>query len=146
MTEYLKPLPPISNLNQPFWDGLREGQLRMQQCLSCELIWYPPGPLCPDCWSTEIEWTTLSGRGTVNSWVVFHQAYLKGFADDVPYNVTEVTLDEGPRLMTNLVGIDNDQIEMGMPVEIVFDAVTDEITLAKFTPVQPVETKRSSAT
>jgi uncharacterized protein len=138
VTDYLKPLPPITNLNRPYWDGLREGRLQMQQCLACHLIWYPPGPLCPQCWSTGIEWATLSGRGTVNSWVVFHQAYLKGFDDEVPFNVAEVTLDEGPRLMTNLVGIDNDQIEAGMPVEIVFDAVTDEVTLAKFAPAQPV--------
>lgn len=134
MTDYLKPLPPLTNLNRPYWDGLRERQLRMQQCSGCRLIWYPPSPLCPNCWSTQIEWVPLSGRGTVNSWVVFHQAYLKGFDGEVPFNVAEVTLAEGPRLMTNLVGVANDEIEIGMPVEIVFDPVTDEITLAKFQP------------
>jgi uncharacterized OB-fold protein len=76
----------------------------------------------------------LSGRGTVNSWVVFHQAYLKGYDDEVPFNVAEVTLEEGPRLMTNLVGLANDEIEIGMPVEIVFEPVTAEVTLAKFAP------------
>lgn len=146
MTGYLKPLPPITNLNRPYWDGLREGRLRMQQCPACRLIWYPPGPLCPQCWSTDIEWTTLSGRGTVNSWVVFHQAYLKGFDDEVPFNVAEVALEEGPRLMTNLVGIDIDQIEVGMPVEIVFDAVTDEVTLAKFALARQVGADGSGAT
>ena len=146
MTDYLKPLPPITNLNRPYWDGLREGRLQMQQCQACRLVWYPPGPLCPHCWSTEIEWATLSGRGTVNSWVVFHQAYLKGFDDEVPFNVAEVTLEEGPRLMTNLVGIDADQIEVGMPVQIVFDAVTEEVTLAKFEPAQHVGANMSGAT
>ena len=136
MTEYLKPLPPITNLNRPYWDGLREHQLRMQQCSDCRLIWYPPAPVCPGCWGTLIEWVPLSGRGTVNSWVVFHQAYLKGYDGEVPFNVAEVTLEEGPRLMTNLVGVANDEIEMGMPVEIVFDAVTDEVTLAKFKPAE----------
>lgn len=134
MTDYLKPLPPLTNLNRPYWDGLREGVLRMQRCSACSHLWYPPAPLCPECWSRDNEWVTLSGRGQVNSWVVFHQAYLPGYGDEVPFNVAEVTLDEGPRLITNLVGIDNDDIEIGLPVEIVFDAVTDEVTLAKFTP------------
>jgi uncharacterized OB-fold protein len=65
---------------------------------------------------------------------VFHQAYFKGFAGDIPYNVAEVELDEGPRLTTNLVGVANDAIKAGMPVEIVYDDVTEELTLAKFRP------------
>jgi uncharacterized OB-fold protein len=72
----------------------------------------------------------------VNSWVVFHQAYFSSFTDDVPYNVAEVELEEGPRLLTNLVAVDNDDITMDMPVEIVFDDVTDEVTLAKFRPIR----------
>ncbi len=134
MSDYLKPLPPITNLSKPYWDSLRDGVLRMPQCQACELVFYPPAPLCPGCWSRDLTWAALSGRGTVNSWVVFHQAYLKGYDNEVPFNVAEVTLDEGPRLMTNLVGIDNDDIRVGMPVQVVFDAVTEEITLAKFAP------------
>ena len=134
MSEYLKPLPPVTNLNRPYWEGLRDGVLRMQRCASCRLIWYPPSPSCPRCWSADHAWTQLSGRGTVNSWVVFHQAYLKGYDEEVPFNVAEVTLAEGPRLMTNLVEVDNDDIRAGMPVEVVFDAVTEEVTLAKFRP------------
>jgi uncharacterized OB-fold protein len=133
--EYLKPLPPITNLNRPYWDGLREGVLRMQRCSSCHRIWYPPSPLCPHCWSDEHDWVALSGRATVNSWVVFHQAYLRGYDDEVPFNVAEVTLAEGPRLMTNLVDVANEDIHAGMAVEVVYDAVTDEVTLAKFRPV-----------
>jgi uncharacterized OB-fold protein len=68
----------------------------------------------------------------VNSWVVFHQSYFRGFDGELPYNVAEVELEEGPRLLTNLVGITNDQISAGMPVEIVFEDVTGEVTLAKF--------------
>jgi uncharacterized OB-fold protein len=81
-----------------------------------------------------VAWQPLSGRGTVTAWVVFHQAYFASFTSDVPYNVAEVELDEGPRLLTNLVEVENDAITMGMPVEIVFDDVTDEVTLAKFQP------------
>jgi uncharacterized OB-fold protein len=67
--------------------------------------------------------------------VVFHQSYFKGFDSELPYNVAEVELDEGPRLLTNLVGIGNNGIRAGMPVEITFEDVTGEVTLAKFKPV-----------
>jgi len=79
----------------------------------------------------------LSGCGRVNSWVVLHQSYFRGFDGELPYNVTEVELDEGPRLLTNLVGISNDQIRGAMRVEIVFEDVTSEVTLAKFRPQNP---------
>jgi uncharacterized protein len=132
---YTKPLPTISELNRPYWDGLKRHELRLQKCAGCSTIWSPPAPLCPQCWSRDLVWTQLSGRGRVNSWVVFHQSYFRGFDADLPYNVTEVELDEGPRLLTNLVGIANDQIRAGMPVEIVYDDMTDAITLAKFRPL-----------
>ena len=71
----------------------------------------------------------------MTSWVVFHQSYFRSFEGEIPYNVAEVELEEGPRLLTNLVGIGNDAIRTAMPVEIVFDDVTDAVTLAKFKPV-----------
>lgn len=133
-TQYQKPLPAISSLNQPYWEGLRKRELKLPKCDACAMVWYPPSPLCPKCWSREFTWTRLSGRGRVSSWVVFHQSYFRGFESEVPYNVAEVELDEGPRLLTNLVGISNDQIRAHMPVEIVFDDVTEVVTLAKFKP------------
>ena len=134
MATYPKPLPAKSPLNAPYWDGLKRHELRLQRCQDCGTIWYPPAPFCPGCWSRQVLWQTLSGRGTVNTWVVFHQAYFAAFTADVPYNVAEVELDEGPRLLTNLVAVENDAITIGMPVEIIFDDVTDEVTLAKFRP------------
>ncbi len=133
--QYQKPLPAISSLNKPFWDALKKHELRLQKCDGCGCVSYPPSPLCPQCWSRKSSWSRMSGRGRVNSWVVFHQSYYRGFDNELPYNVAEVELDEGPRLLTNLVGIANDQIYGGMPVEIVFEDVTSEVTLAKFRPV-----------
>jgi uncharacterized OB-fold protein len=133
-TAYQKPLPAISSLNQPYWDALKRRELRMQQCDECWRVWFPPSPLCPKCWSRKFSWKQLSGQGRVNSWVVFHQAYFKSYEHDLPYNVAEVELDEGPRILTNLVGIVNDQIRAGLEVEVVFDDVTGDITLAKFKP------------
>ena len=132
--QYQKPLPTITSLNRPYWDGLKERELRMQKCDGCGLIWFPPSPLCPNCWSRKFAWTKLSGRGRINSWVVFHQAYFRSFENDVPYNVVEVELEEGPRILSNLVGLASSEIHSGMPVEMVFDDVTEEIALAKFKP------------
>jgi uncharacterized OB-fold protein len=133
-SQYEKPLPTITPLNQPYWDGLKNRELKMQKCDGCGKVWYPPAPLCPACWSRKFTWTRLSGRGRVSSWVVFHQPYFRSFEKEIPYNVAEVELDEGPRLTTNLVGVKNEEIRAGMPVEVIFDAVTPEITLAKFKP------------
>ncbi len=135
MAEYTKPLPAITTLNRPYWDGLKAGRLALPKCRACGAIWFPPSPFCPRCWSREYAWRALSGRGTVSSWVVFHQAYFSSFKDEIPYNVAEVELAEGPRLLTNLVGVSNERIYAGMPVEVVFDHVTEDVTLAKFRPV-----------
>lgn len=134
MEVYSKPLPAVSELNRPFWDALRNRMLLLPKCNACGLVWYPPSPFCPDCWSKDFTWKRLSGKGRVNSWVVFHQAYFSSLKDDIPYNVAEVELDEGPRLLTNLVDVSNDKIEAGMTVEIVYDDVTENVTLAKFRP------------
>ena len=134
MEVYSKPLPAVSELNRPFWDALRNRMLLLPKCNACGVVWYPPSPFCPDCWSKDFTWKRLSGKGRVNSWVVFHQAYFSSLKDDIPYNVAEVELDEGPRLLTNLVDVSNDKIEGGMIVEIVYDDVTENVTLAKFRP------------
>src|SRR5580658_9281319 len=128
---YQKPLPAISSLNRPYWEGLKRRELRMQKCEGCGRIWYPPSPLCPGCWSRKFTWKQLSGRGRVNSWVVFHQAYFRSYERDIPYNVAEIELAEGPRVLGNLVAVANSDIRGGMPVEIVFDDVTDEIKIGR---------------
>jgi uncharacterized OB-fold protein len=131
---YTKPRPAISALNRPYWDALRRREFMLQRCAECGMRWYPPAPLCPRCWSRRIEWAPASGRGRVSSWVVFHQSYFRGFDAEIPYNVAEVELEEGPRLLTNLIGIRNEEIRAGMEVEVVFDEAAPDLTLAKFRP------------
>jgi uncharacterized OB-fold protein len=80
----------------------------------------------------------LSGKGAVESWVVFHQNYFKGFADEIPYNVTLIRLAEGPQLVTNLVEIANADIHAGLGVEVVFHPATDDVTIPRFKPVGEV--------
>ena len=86
------------------------------------------------CLSSEVEWVRASGRGTVYSFTVTHQNQAPGFREELPYVLAIVELEEGPRIMTNVVGVAPDAVRIGMPVEVVFDDVTPEVTLAKFRP------------
>lgn len=127
-----KPLPTITGANAPFWEGTRAAELRMQQCQDCKHIRFPINAVCPDCLSENSEWVALSGRGEIFSYVVFHQVYNKAFADDVPYNVALVQLEEGPRMFSNIITADNGIPKVGMPVEVTFEKVNDEVTLPRF--------------
>ena len=129
-----KPLPRPTEDSAPYWDAAHRGELRMQRCADCGLVRFPPSLLCAHCLSNQAEWACLSGRGTVFSWIVVHQSQHPAFNADTPYNVTIVELEEGPRLHTQLVECPNDAIHIGMPVEVVFDKVNDEVTLPKFRP------------
>jgi uncharacterized protein len=135
MTDYAKPLPHIAPLAQPFWDATRSDRLEVQRCKTCGHMRFPPSKFCDECLGEEAEWERVSGQGTVWSVCEFHRVYFKGFEAEIPYNVALVRLDEGPRMYTNLVGIAYENIEIGMRVEAVFEAVTDSVTLLKFRPV-----------
>ena len=136
MSEWEKFLPHPTEDTEPYWEYAAKRELRMQKCKSCGHLRFPPSVICPRCWSQESEWTKLSGRGRVWSWVIFHQAFYPGYADDVPYNTAIIQLEEGPSLHTNVIGCRNQDIYIGMPVEVVFEQVTDEVTLPKFRPVR----------
>jgi len=129
-----KPLPTITDENRPFWEATRHGELRLQRCRQCDRYRYPIAASCPRCLSLDAEWAAVSGRGRVFSYVVFHQVYHQAFKDDVPYNVVLVRLDEGPFMFSNVVGVGNEQLRCDMPVTVVFERVTDEVTLPRFRP------------
>ncbi|MQA94576.1 MAG: hypothetical protein GEV11_07940 [Streptosporangiales bacterium] len=109
----------------------------MQKCDACGHIRYPIGRICPECLAPGGTWTGLSGRGEVLSRIVFHQVYNKAFADDVPYNVVLVQLDEGPRMFSNVVGVPNEDVRVGMRVRLHCDPVTAEVTIPRFVPEEP---------
>ncbi|MBI4338262.1 MAG: OB-fold domain-containing protein [Chloroflexi bacterium] len=134
-TEYPKPLPEVTEDSRPFWEGCQRHELLLQQCSRCGYRRYA-SPLCPQCWSPEHQWVKACGRGVVYTWIVVHQRYHRAFEKDLPYNVTIVELEEGPRLMTNLVGIRNEDIRPGLPVEVAWDDMTKELTLPKFAPAR----------
>jgi uncharacterized OB-fold protein len=132
MSEYTKPLPTITDENRGFWEGCKIGKLRMQKCDDCGHIRYPISNVCPKCLSYNFKWSDLSGRGEVFSYVIFHQLYNKAFEKDIPYNVAMVQLEEGPRMFSNVVGVENDAVKVGDKLEVTFDSVTPEITIPKF--------------
>ncbi len=106
----------------------------LQKCGDCDTLRHP-SPICGNCLSMDSEWVAMSGRGKLYTWTVVHQRYHPGFAEETPYNVAIVELEEGPRLLTKIVDCPNDNLYIGMEVEVVFEDVTEEIALPKFKPV-----------
>ena len=134
MSNDTKALPRITPDSVPFWDALRERRLMLPYCIDCGEPHLPPGPVCPVCFSGRLEWRAVSGRGRISTWTVVHKAWFPSFAADVPYNVVQVELDEGPRLTANLVGLPNERLAVGLAVEIDYDEQREGITLPRFRP------------
>ena len=118
----------------PFFDGARKGQLMVQKCDDCGLLRFPASELCSNCLSIRAGWTGVSGRGEIYSFNIMHQVYHPGFAAEVPYGVVVVKLEEGAKVVSNLVGVRPHEIKCGMPVEVIFEKVNDQVTLPKFRP------------
>jgi uncharacterized OB-fold protein len=130
----LPPLPRPYQDTAPYWNAAREHRFVLQRCTACgEHQFYPRG-VCSHCLSSDLEWNDASGRGTVYSFSINHRAPHPGFADNLPFVLAIVELEEGPRMMTNIVECDPETVTIGMPVTVVFDDVTEEITLPKFRP------------
>lgn len=134
---YTKALPKATPETQEFWDGLKRHELRIQKCQDCNQFYFFPRPFCPHegCRSSNVEWETVSGKGKLHTYVISHRGF-GPWAEDTPYVIAVVELDEGPRMMTNLVDVEPDPANLpaDLPLEIVYDDVTDEVTLAKFRP------------
>lgn len=117
--------PPASAVAEPFWEASRERRLVLQRCRSCErAIWYPR-VLCPHCGGVDLEWGAAEGTGTVYAVSVQHRAAHPGLADRVPYAVALVDLDDGVRMMTNVVGCDATSVQVGQRVRPVWEPLTD---------------------
>lgn len=132
---HAKPLPRITPDSEPFYQGLKQRLLLLPYCRACNKPHLPPGPVCPFCFADAIDWRKASGRGKVSTWTVVHKAWFPAFQDDIPYNVVQVELEEGPRLTANVAGIRNEELKVGLAVEIVYDDVAPELTLPRFRPV-----------
>ena len=132
----MRVVPPVDDHGDRFfWEGARAGQLLIQRCRSCGTLRHPPAPMCGHCGSLEWEGTVSSGRGTVHSWIVSRHP---SRPDDDPRVVVLVDLEEGTRLVSNLVEVDPDQVHNDMAVEVCFVAYDDgEVVLPQFRPAPP---------
>jgi uncharacterized OB-fold protein len=127
-------LPTPDENTQAYWDGTREGKLLIKRCADCGRAHFYPRPFCPHCWSENVTWEQASGRGTLYTYSVVHVNDLPPFPERVPYVAAIVDLEEGPRVMTNIVDADFDALQVGMPVEVTFREETEAVTLALFRP------------
>jgi uncharacterized OB-fold protein len=129
---YDKPRPRMDGIGAPYWQAAQRHELVAQRCGQCATFMFPPTTICEHCLSGDLVWTPLSGKGTVWSFIVMYQQYYSSFAADIPYNIAVVRSAEGPKFITNLVGIANDDVRVEMPVEVVFDDVDEGLTLPKW--------------
>ena len=136
MAEWKKPLPTVSGETRPFWEACRREELLIQKCSACgEYQFYPRG-ICANCWTTGIAWVKASGKGTVWSYTVTYQNRTAGFAEEVPYVLALVELEEGVKMFTNIIQCGPGDVTIGMPVEVTFVPATDQISVPYFKPAQ----------
>jgi uncharacterized OB-fold protein len=128
----LMPLPQPSVETKPFWAAVQERKLLMPKCDACGTVSFPPTVACGRCEKTAFTWTEMSGRGKVYSFVVYHRVYHPAFADKVPYVVAVIELDEGPRIISNIMNVPIPEVTCEMPVSVVFDEARDGYLIPKF--------------
>lgn len=129
-----KPTPETMH----FWEGNRVGELRLQRCRECRHAYFPPRPFCPSCHSDSVEVFAASSKASLYSYIINHRP-APGMQS--PFAIAVVELEEGPRMMTNIVNCDQtpEALQLDMPLSVVFEKLDDELTLAMFQPDVKVE-------
>ena len=133
--DFTAPLPTPTPTSAPFWEGLKDGVFRLQKCADCGAWVFYPRNRCSNCLSDALSWHAVSGTGTLYTYTIARQPTSPHFAKEVPQRLAIVELDEGVRVTTTLVDVADDDIRIGMRVEPVYEAVSDEITLVRYRPV-----------
>lgn len=138
MAEYQKPLPTILEESKEYWGGCKRHELLLQKCRLCGQYQFPHRTICSHCdtLTSDLEVVKASGKGTVYSFSTVFRPLSAGFAPDVPYTIVLVDLAEGPRMMSSMVDCEPENVKIDMGVEVVFDDVTEEVTLPKFRPLR----------
>lgn len=128
-------IPKPTPETQHYWDGAKEGELRLQQCKSCDKIYFPPRAFCPECGSRDVKVIKASGKSRLYSYIINHLP-APGF--EGPFAVAVVELEEGPRLMSNILECEQtpEALQLDMPLEVTFEKLSDEITLPQFKPAK----------
>lgn len=129
------PVPAVNADTAPWWQACAEHRLVVQRCTHCRATRHPPGPVCPTCRSMESDWQELSGMATLYSYTVVRQAFLPGI--DVPYVVAVVEPDDGGddvRMVSNVVGVDPEDVHIGMALQVVWEDMGPDLALPRFVP------------
>ena len=129
-----KPIPVPDEISARFFDGARDGRLMLQHCTGCDGWSFPVRERCPHCFAGRLQWRTASGRGTLYTFAIMHQVMNPGFTGSVPYNVCQIDLHEGVRMISNVVGVANNALQIGMKLEAFFDDIGEGIRVPKFRP------------
>ena len=129
-----KPLPTPTPTSAPFWQGLNEGVVKLQRCRACAAWVFYPRNRCPKCLADRLEWRAVSGAATLVTFTIARQPTAPQFADEVPQKLAVVELDEGVRLTSTLVGVDEKSIRIGMRLKPYFDHVSADVTLLRYQP------------
>jgi hypothetical protein len=128
-----KPIPETDDASRPFFEGAMRGKLMLMKCTDCGAWRMPSRMHCDVCLSTNVDWVEASGKGKVRTFGVMHQKYHPGFYPELPYNLALIELEEGPRMVSNLIGVENKDIKVGMPVRVEFEKHEDA-AIPKFRP------------
>jgi uncharacterized OB-fold protein len=136
-----KPVPIRDEASAPFFDGALQGKLMLLRCGACATFMSPTAylgvplrPRCPECFSDQLDWAASCGNATLYSFALMHQLYDEAFAAEIPYNIAVVETEEGVRITSQVVGCPNDQLEIGMPLEVTFERMGDRVAIPKFRP------------
>ena len=127
-------MPSIEQETKPFWDGCKRRELLLQRCTSCTNFQYYPRGCCANCYSFDLEWVKSAGKGTVYTYTLTYRTSDPTFRGRTPYALAYVELDEGVRMLTNIVECDPQSVKIGMPVEVTFEDVSPEIAIPVFKP------------
>ncbi len=133
MTNELAYPAPVPNADsKPYWEAADREELLLRRCTACGTHHFPPRYLCPKCWSCELEWTKATGKGVVYSFTVMHRAPMPAFIKRVPYVVALIDLEEGPRMMANILGDDALETKVGDRVSVCFEERAGGLKLPQF--------------
>jgi len=134
--DYKKPLPHLDEENRWFFEACARHELVLQKCASCGTVRFYPRALCPSCMSSKTDYVRASGRGRVYTFTVTHQNQAPGFRDELPYVMAYVELDEGPRILTNIINTPPGEVKIDLPVEVVFEDIDENLAIPKFQRIQ----------
>ena len=137
-TDLQIPMPEFNDLNQPYWDNLAKGSLSFQHCTCCGHNWLPPRSECPQCLEDKWTWQVATGNAKLISWVVYHMAYHPAFAQRLPYAVAVVELEEGARLISNVIGVDDfESLQIDQALHLVIEQ-EQGLAIPRFQPAEDI--------